>query len=305
VRRAMTIAALTLVAVSSLACRFSFSLPTLPDISLPAPPDIDLPQVPRLEIGPLQEFDEEVPRNGAEEMQVEIVLGAGEISMSAGDPDPLFAGSFRTNVAEWAPEVTASESLLHIEQGHAEGMAEPGARNEWDLRFSPEVALDMDLEIGACQGELDLTDLALTRLSLETGASDLIIHFGAPNPARMDSLSIRAGAASLRLEGIGNASPRLMTVKGGVGNLFLDLSGSWAESARVDVEAGMGSLTILLPRDVGVRVEGEVLGSINVGSGLSRVGDAYVNDAYGETETELVVELAVGVGDVELSIAGE
>ncbi len=302
----MLILASVMLAISGLACCcFPVSIPDieLPDVELP---DIDIPQV---EVGPMQEYDEEIPLDGTDEVEVEIRLGAGEISLAVGDPDLLFQGHFRTNVAEWAPEVTWAGSVLRIEQGDSVSIGIPNASdvgNEWELSFSPEVPLEMNVEIGASDGELDFTGLALTGLALDTGASDLEIRFDEPNLAEMDDLRIRAGAANLLVEGIGNASPERVRIEGGVGDLTLDFTGDWAGSARVEITTGAGSLTLRLPEDVGVRVEIEGgLSTIDADAGLTRSGDAYVNQAYGETETELVIEVTIGVGSVELELVGE
>ena len=54
------------------------------------------------------------------------------------------------------------------------------------------------------------------------------------------------------------------------------------------------------PDDVGVQVEVEGgLSSISV-SGLDRRGDVYVNDAFGEVETELLIQVTTGVGALSL-----
>ncbi len=291
-RRTGWIVAAVVLALSSLAC--TITIPALPEVN-----------VPRLEVGPMQEYEEQVPRDGVEEARVEVRMGSGEVVLSAGEPDALFYGRFRTNIAEWAPEVSWKDGLLRIEQGSGRGMPEPGAENEWELYFSPEVPLDMDVEIGACDGELDFTELAVTELDLEVGASDLVVRFGAPNPAPMDDLRIRTGASNLRVDGIGNASPERARIEGGVGNLILDFGGAWRGSARVDVMAGAGSLTLRLPEDVGVRVEVEGgLSNIQADEAFTLSDGAYVNGAYGQAETELLIELAVGVGSVRLETTG-
>lgn len=292
-RQTTLVLAATLLALSSLAC----------SITIPALPDVDIS---RLEVGPMKEYEEQVPWEGEKEARVDIRFGAGEITLAVGDPDPLFSGLFRTNVAEWAPEVSWRDGILRIEQGHTRGIPDPGAENEWDLHFSPEVEMEMNLEIGAGDGELDFTGLALTELSLEMGAADLVVRFDEPNPVPMDDLLIRTGAANLRVDGIGNASPERGRVEGGVGNLLLDLGGEWRGSARVEVLAGAGSLTLRIPESVGARVEVEG-GMSNIGAddGFILSEGAYLNEAYGEAEIELLIELTVGLGSVRLESIGE
>ena len=59
---------------------------------------------------------------------------------------------------------------------------------------------------------------------------------------------------------------------------------------------------LILPRDVGVRVEVQgLLGSIEA-PGFSRQDGRYINEAYGDGGDELRVSVAGGIGDVELRL---
>jgi hypothetical protein len=272
----------------------------IPNIEIP---DIDIPE---LEVGQVEEYREQIPLEDTDEARVSIRFGAGDITLAAGDPDQLFEGTFRTNVAVWAPEVSWEDGRLRIEQGHSEGIPiTDDVENDWELYFSPEPALDMDLEFGASDGELDFTGLALTDLSLGTGASDLNVYFNAPNPVDMSELQIRAGAADLLVEGIGNASPDRVRVDGGVGDLTFDFMGDWTKSTDVNIRAGASAVTLRFPRNVGVKVQIEGLGSVDADADFSRSGDTYTNSAFGEADLEIVVDLSVGVGDVNLELVGE
>ncbi|MBN1179598.1 MAG: hypothetical protein JXD18_10315 [Anaerolineae bacterium] len=296
----LVVVSMMLVLSSLACCCFPFPVPTIevPDI------DLDLPEV---EVGAMQSYEEEIPADGVTEAQVDIILGAGELSLAAGDPDVLLEGYFQTNVEEWAPEVTWENGNLRISQGNSEGFPNSSEmENEWDLSFSPDVPLEMDMEIGAIQGDLDFTGLAITDLFLDAGAGDLYIAFDAPNQAEMDEMRVRSGAAMLEIVGIGNASPEEVQVEAGVGQTTLDFSGAWTRSARVRVTSGTGMVVLRLPEDVGVRVQVEGgLSSVDTDGDWQRLGSDYVNEAYGESEIELIVEATLGMGALDLELVGE
>jgi len=290
----ITLAALLLLG-SQLAC----CVLTLPEV-----PTIEI-NVPTVEVGVMQERQEMIPLAdvGAASVAVEILLGAGELELEAGDPDQLFSGDFRYNVAEWEPEVAYNDGVLTIEQGSAAaewGFPTGSTRNEWKLAFSPDVPLEMEIEVGAGEGDLDFSGLQLTALALDLGAGDSEIQFDEPNGAEMDSLTVDAGASKLGVFGLGHASPQEIEVQGGVGDITLDFTGDWTRAADVRITAGVGMVTLHLPDDVGVQVivEGG-LSSVDV-SGLKRVGDAYVNDAFGEADVELHIHVTTGVGALRL-----
>ncbi|MBC7228102.1 MAG: hypothetical protein H5T61_12890 [Thermoflexales bacterium] len=274
--------------LSSLACTI-----TVPGISLPG--------VPTLEVGEMQEYREEIPLEGTTAAQVEITLGAGELTLTAGEPDLLFSGLFRTNVPAWKPEVTWKDGVLRVSQPDTRGMPGAGAENEWDLALAPRVPMSLKLQVGAAKGRLDLGGLALTDFSLETGASDMVVRWDALNTVPMERLLIRAGAANVEVRGVGYARPRDVQVEGGVGNMLLDFTGPWTDSARVKVTAGVGSLTLRFPRDVGVRVVMEGgMSNVTTTGDWQTSGGAYLNEAYGQAGATLEVTLTAGVGGVTL-----
>ncbi len=277
-----------LLLLSSMACTITLPLP-----------DVRIPRLPTLEVGTMQEYREEVPLAGVTEARVEISLGTGELTLSAGEPDKLFSGRFRTNVPAWAPEVTWQDGVLKVKQRDTAGIPGAGAENEWDLRFAPGVPLDMVIQIGAARGRLDMSGLALTDLSLETGASDLVVSWDEKNPVSMDRLLLRAGAANMEVRGIGYASPREVRVEGGVGSIVLDFGGPWSDPSQVRITAGVGSLTLRFPEDVGVRIVIECgLGDVKTGPGWRLSDGAYVNDACEQSGATLQVTLTAGVGSV-------
>ena len=73
---------------------------------------------------------------------------------------------------------------------------------------------------------------------------------------------------------------------------------------KASIHRGVGVVNLILPRDVGVRVEADAgLGGVNA-EGLNREGDVYTNDAYGRADVTLEIRVEVGVGGVELSLGG-
>jgi predicted membrane protein len=88
----------------------------------------------------------------------------------------------------------------------------------------------------------------------------------------------------------------------GAGEPKVDLTGDYAQDFDVSIEGGVGETTVLVPSEVGVRVRAEGgLGKINV-EGFQREGEAYVNDAYGDSDVSLNVDVRGGVGATNLEV---
>jgi len=86
----------------------------------------------------------------------------------------------------------------------------------------------------------------------------------------------------------------------GVGELKVDISGEQKKSLDVSVDGGVGSATIYVPVDVGVRVEVDGgIGSVNA-RGMIKKRGAYTNDAYGKTDVTIDVDIDAGIGSIDL-----
>ena len=122
------------------------------------------------------------------------------------------------------------------------------------LELSRLTPLDLTLDLGAVEADLDLTGLKLSRLRLESGASDGKLRFDSLNTTPMSVLQVSLGAASFRGERLANSNAREIRVDAGVGNVELDLGGQWTHDIELNVEVTLGIVTIHVPSDVGVRV---------------------------------------------------
>jgi hypothetical protein len=151
-------------------------------------------------------------------------------------------------------------------------------RNEWDLRFNEDVPIEMSIDLGAGRTDLALGSLALTELNIEAGAGDV-------------NLDLSGSQSLSRLE-----------FDMGAGAITLDLTGDWQEDLGATIRGGVGEINLKLPKDVGVRLEVNTgIGGID-SSGLSKDGDTYTNDAYGESDVTLRIDIAGGIGQINLDV---
>jgi N-terminal domain of toast_rack, DUF2154 len=88
----------------------------------------------------------------------------------------------------------------------------------------------------------------------------------------------------------------------GAGKTTVDLTGDYAQNFDASIQGGVGEATVMLPSEVGVKAKAEGgLGTINA-KGLKKVGNSYVNDAYGESDVTLKVDVQGGVGEINLEV---
>jgi hypothetical protein len=214
---------------------------------------------PELRVGELRTESQSVEAADGGPVSVEIEFGAGDLQLAGGAAD-LLEADFTYNVDELAPEVEYAGGRLAIRQPGTEGLPIPLGiqefRNEWDLRLSNQVPMDLRLNMGAGTSDLRLAGLMLSALDLDLGA-----------------------------------------VSG-----TLDLRGDWAQDLEATIDTGAADFTVLLPSDVGVRVEVESGPTLVDASGLSQNGNVYTNAAYGKSPVTLDIRIQAGIGRVQLDV---
>jgi hypothetical protein len=140
---------------------------------------------------------------------------------------------------------------------------------------------------GANSGSLDAKARNEWDISLNDEVpTDLVVQVGAgESELDLDSLTLKG-----------------LDLKMGAGKSTVDLTGDYAKSFDASIQGGVGEATVLVPSEVGVRVKAEGgLGKINA-EGFQREGEAYVNDAYGDSDVTLDVDVRGGVGQINLKV---
>ena len=106
-----------------------------------------------------------------------------------------------------------------------------------------------------------------------------------------------AGKGDLDLRGLDLES---LDIDMGVGDLTVDLSRSFEKDLKVTIDGGIGSAKVYLPENIGVRVDVDKgIGSVSA-RGMMKQGDAYTNEAFGNTETSIDVTIDAGIGSIDL-----
>ena len=115
------------------------------------------------------------------------------------------------------------------------------------------------------------------------------------------TLQLGVGTSNVDLRGVEIANLHALT---GVGDTTIDLSGPRTADLGARIEAGVGKLTVRVPKSVGVRVTGrqDGLGKFSA-NGFTAQGDTWVNEAYRGPGPKIDIDLVRGVGDVMLVMA--
>lgn len=233
-------------------------------------------------VGKLQTRSETVELGSAASVRVEVLMGAGQLDVTGGATE-LLEADFIYNVAELKPEVEYDGSTLSvrtpdIDVGIGALWDLDDYRYEWELRLNDDVPMEMQINVGAGDSDLKLGSLSLTRLNVEGGAGEVLVDLS------------------------GSSFLTWLSVVTGVGDLTVDLTGAWQNDLDAIIMSGVGTRTVILPSDIGVRVKVETdVGDVDA-AGLTKEGQYYTNDAYGQSEVTLHIEVEGGVGGIDLRV---
>lgn len=193
-----------------------------------------------------------IEKDDATELDVQIEMGVGELTVATGTGDWV-EGSFDTNMKELEPIVTYKKGTVVIGHKDNQDIRIGKIKNKWEMVLSEDIPIDLSVDTGASSANLDLQQLQLNKLNVETG----------------------------------------------VGELNLNLSGDWKKGFKANIQAGVGSATIILPSDVGVEVKTDSgIGHIEVSDLISKGNGVYVNEAYENADVIIEIVAEVGVGEL-------
>ena len=161
--------------------------------------------------------------------------------------------------------------------------------------------MDLNMDFGAVQADIDLGGLRLTRLEINTGASRTVIDISEPNRETMSKASMDLGAAEFTVLNLGNLNTSLIEIDAGVGHIELGFAGDWRQDARVSVNMGLGSLVLRFPRGLGVRLIKDTFLTSLDSEGLVKRGDIYYSLDYDEAEYQITVDVDAAFGSIRVA----
>jgi hypothetical protein len=244
-------------------------------------------------------------RDDTRPLQVLVDYDVGKITVHGTEERLLYQVqlAYDPRRAEPLHRYDSTSRLLQVglRKGRSSG-AERETTPELRLDLARTVPTDLRLDMGAAEADLDLGGMRLVRLAVESGASDAMLHFDAPNAIPMQLLVLDVGAASLRARRLGNARARELRVSVGIGSAELDFTGEWTGEMNLDLQVALGHTSLRVPDDVGVRVDlRRFLASFDREGFVKRADDMYYSANYDSAARKLHVRGRTVLGELELT----
>jgi hypothetical protein len=250
-----------------------------------------------------------IDAEGAKKIDVQFEFGAGELriipeDMSEAAVLDVLYDPRRVNY-DIAYDVSKATGHLSIETDHRRHKSIDTDDNKLEMILSSRYPTSLEMDIGACDAEVDLGGINLEYLDIDIGAASGDIDFSEPNPMRLKEIDIDAGASSLDIHSIGNANFELMSFSGGAGSFDLDFRGKYDGESTIDIDIGVSSADVILPLEIPVRVEtsgSNWLSSVDFyNDDLEEIDDdIYESPDFQDAQTRIILKIDIGLGAIDL-----
>lgn len=275
----------------------SHELPEPPELPAVPYPGEDAPDLP--ELGALPE----APRTGAGRIVLDLSMGSFIVRPGPAD-EPVHveadydSGSFelRESFVQGDDDNWTYELGFKARRGFLGMLMRGGVQsgeNRVELTIPRGHPVEIVGKIGLGESKIDLGGLWVRTVDLDLGTGEHFIEFRDPLPFPMERFAVDGSIGELEIRKLGDASPREVVVDHSIGELFLDLQGTWRQDAEVDVKCGIGECRLWLPQNARVDVR-----RATVGIGESNVERP--DRALPEDAPTLTLDMSSNIGEVRI-----
>jgi hypothetical protein len=259
-------------------------------------------------------YHKEINLSNERELKANLEVGFAKLSIARGKSAVLFRSEISTEGKEDLAKcidyairdgvgylnVNSSEERHNKKKSlHISGFDS----GTWETYFTDEIPISFDVELGLGKGDFDFTGLSVKDLNLSAGASSVTLRFDTPNKSEIEELTIEAGLSKFEGKNLCNANFRHMKFEGGVGSYRLDFGGSIEKEMDADIEVGLGSITVLIPQNIGARIiyEKNIISHFDIDSEFSEQSeDNYISSNYYSSSSKINLHIDAGLGTVKI-----
>lgn len=253
----------------------------------------------------------EIAASEVKELNARIELSFGHVSLRRGTTDKIAVIEYtkpKDSESDLECRYSALDGIgtLVIRSEEEEDFWDGGSHKddrEWTIELTDRIPLLLHFELGAGEGDLDLTGLQLRTLNISAGASTIRLDCNEPNRIKAESVEIESGVSKLSAHNLCNMNFDRMAFSGGVGSYRLDFGGKLTRNATVTIEVGLGAVTVSLPGEVPARIKHDDswFSSFDLDDGfLKKAKGVYESAEFGSAGQRIVISIESGLGSVKV-----
>ena len=232
---------------------------------------------------------------------------AGRLDLKAATGSALYHSNVRYDADRAEPVARFDNTTRVLSLGvHLHGMRMSGGNEKSDAgsmnaELSARVPMDLSLELGAVEADLQLGGLRLTDLTLRSGAAIVTGRFDQPNREQLRTMTLQVGAAHVKLLGVANSGVSRIIAEVGAGGLTIDLGGTLSRDVDITATLAVGGLELNVAPDAGVFIdERSFIGGFEK-DGFVKKGDGWYTSNYDSAVRHVRVHLHAFLGSLSLT----
>lgn len=245
--------------------------------------------------GALKEYNETVEmsdkyRSGQPmELKLDMKMAKAEIDSTE---DKLADVKFSYSTEALKPEFLVKKGEISI-KNKPEGYSFKKPVNNWDVKLTDKLPLEMELTADASDAELDMSHMLISSIDAVLNASSAKMVFDEPNKELLDKFRVKANASSVNIYGAGNLGFETLDIDADASKLVVDLTGDNERDGEVRIDANASSVKLKLPENVGIRIviDKYEISSVDINNSkmLNRSEKEYVSKNYESAERTLKI----------------
>ncbi len=263
-------------------------------------------------------YHKSFPLSNERELKVTLEAGYGTVNVSKGDQSAVLDATIETeNDVDQTQFIDYSKrdgiGYLSVNVNNDGERRSEGKKrsihfdgfesNDWTLHFTDAIPISYDIELGLGKGNFDFTGLKVKDLNLSAGASSVDLRFDKLNKNVIEDFTIESGLSKFHGDNLCNANFNHLKFEGGVGSYSLDFGGELKKEVDVDIEVGLGSLTIIIPNDIGAHImyEKNWISHIELDNDIDeREENNYYTSNYYSSKGKINFRVEAGFGSVKI-----
>lgn len=176
--------------------------------------------------------------------------------------------------------------------------------NEMEFYFPSQIKTDLFLDFGLGDAKIDLTNISITKLNINCGLSDVNIEINERNNVVCQTVSIENGLGNLSVSGLGNLAAKKIDINIGLGSADIDFRGDRIYDADINVDVGLGSLDMILPKKANIKiyVDSSFLSSVDIYGLKQKKNKLWVSPNWESRYPTITMDVNVGIGSVDIVI---
>jgi hypothetical protein len=255
----------------------------------------------------------EYPFSKEKRLRIELEVAVGELYIKSGPSEKIAVIDYEES-AELSQKLSMTYSLdgttgvLRIKLKDEMKLFKNDSKKKKDYRrltlnIAESIPVEMKIEIGAGECNIDLSKLYVKSLELSAGASNVELYTSTPNKIFAENITIECGVGKFVGKHLANLNFRTLDFQGGVGSYSLEFDGTLRQSGDVSVEVGVGSVSLLFPPSIPVKIycEDHWLSSAHVDGNFDKPSSGiFLTRNLNYSEPFITVRVQSGIGSVQI-----